>query len=197
MHVAVGFAERPLGFDPLGVQETFDDDLRVRRHHDVMGLALDRRDRLPRQAAGHTQFVDTVWNLLHRHVRYNRRRTDHQRGWKMCSLRLRFLPVEIDVLAQAGWEHADAAARFDLAAIVTDVLYARFRVRGNPVRASRVRAVVEARRGDRHGKLVQAETFLVERVTDVDDLLASLTFSKSHALRSSCVRPRYCQRTSG
>src|SRR3990170_468414 len=89
----------------------------------------------------------------------------------MLSLRLRFLPVDIDVLAQAGREHADAAARLDLAAIVTDVLYARFRVRGNPVRASRVRAVVEARRGDRHRKLIQAESFLVELVTDVNHIL--------------------------
>ena len=40
----------------------------------------------------------------------------------MLSSGLRFLPMEIDVLPQAGGKNADAPAGFDLAGIVADVM---------------------------------------------------------------------------
>jgi hypothetical protein len=68
MHVAVRFAKRSFGLDVFRVQITFDDDLGVRRHHDIDGFTFDHRNRLASQAAGHTHFIDAIGNLLHGNI---------------------------------------------------------------------------------------------------------------------------------
>ncbi len=172
MHVAVRFAKRPLGLDEFSIEITFDDDLGVRRHHDVVGLAFDHRDRLAGQTAGHTHLIDTVGNFLHGDIGNNRRCADHQRCGQMDLLLDSLLPMQINILAQSRGEHTDALAGFDLAAVVADVLNPGVEVGGEPVGTSGVRPIVESRRRDRHGKAVETVALFVELSALDDDFLA-------------------------
>src|SRR5688572_11851663 len=89
----------------------------------------------------------------------------------MLTLLLSFLPVQKNILAQAGRKHADTAPGFDLAAVVADVLNPGIYVRRNPMRAGRIRPIVEPGRGDGHGEAVQAISILVQVVAENDDIL--------------------------
>src|SRR5262245_66624151 len=90
----------------------------------------------------------------------------------MLPFSLRFLPMEIDVLAQTRGKHTDAPAGFDLAAIVANIMDSGFRVPGKPMRTSGVWTVVETRCGNGHGEPIQTATFLIQFITEVNDVLA-------------------------
>ena len=90
----------------------------------------------------------------------------------MLSSGLRFLPMEIDVLPQAGGKNADAPTGFDLAAIVADVMDSGFRIPSKPMRTSGVGTVVKTRSGNRHWESVETTAFFIQLVTEVNDVVA-------------------------
>ena len=59
-HVAGELAERAFRFERIGQNFAFDDDLRVRRHFEIDGLAAHQRDRLAPDAARDRELVGAV-----------------------------------------------------------------------------------------------------------------------------------------
>ena len=127
VHVAVRFAEGALRFEILRRDLPLDHQLGVRGHDKIDRLALDHLDGLTGQSAGNGHFIHTIGDLFHRRIGDDGRRTDDQGRFKGNPLRLAFLPVEIDVLAEGGREDADPVGCLDMAAVIPDVLNACLR----------------------------------------------------------------------
>ena len=135
--------------------------------------ALHHVDRTAGQCARDRHFVQILRHLLHGGVGDSRRAAEHHGARQRLLARTAFLPMRIDAGAQFdGGVHAEPPRRFDLAAVVADVLDAGVRVLGDVVRRGEIRRVVPARRRDRHRQAVEAETGLIERVAQHNDLLA-------------------------
>ncbi len=98
---------------------------------------------------------------------------DHHRARHRLAALLVFEPMRVDAGAQFDRRiHAEPARRFDLAAIIADVLQAAVRVFGDVMAGGQIRRVVETRRRDRHRQPVEAAARLVEIAAGDADFLA-------------------------
>ena len=92
-------AERRFRLELAGIDEAFDDDLGLGRHHQIDGLAFHDIDRAAGEPAGHGELVEMLGHLLHGGVRDNRRTADHDRAGHRFAAFLVFQPVRIDASA--------------------------------------------------------------------------------------------------
>src|SRR6266849_5801132 len=154
--VPVGFSERRLGLEILGVDVPLHDDLRFRRYEQVDGLRLYDVDRRADEPSGHVQLVQRLRHLLRRGERHARRRAQYDRRGQLLAARLHFLPVGVDSRAQLERRvHSEAPWRLHLPAIDAHVLDARIRVLGDVLRKRRERRDVPAGRGNGDGQTVE------------------------------------------
>ena len=152
VHIAVRFPERRFRLQELGVDETFDYDLRLRRHQKIDGLGAHEVDRRADQGARHRDLIEALRHLLHRRIGDSGWAADHNRTRERLAARLAFLPVGENAGTQLdGRIHAEAPRRLDLSAVIADVLDPGLRVLGDVVAGGKIRSIVPTRRRDRHG----------------------------------------------
>ena len=98
-------AERAFVFHIIGRDFAFDDDLGVRRHHDIDGLAAHHVDRLLQQSAGDIDLVSLITGRPGRRDIIGRMMADHGRHRHRLALLPIFLHADIGV---AFGMHEDA-----------------------------------------------------------------------------------------
>src|SRR5262245_43817579 len=111
MHVAVGFAERPLGFQEISGQTPFDHQFRVSGNLQIDGLAFHQLNRLSGQSAGYAVFILAVGNFLDTSVGNNGRATDDNRSFEWRLFFATISPVNDEMLRRAE-AYTEAGLRF-------------------------------------------------------------------------------------
>ena len=167
VHVPVGLSEGTLGLEQVRADVSLDDDLRVCRHLQVHGLALDELHGPLEERTGDAELVHSVGDLLHGHVGKARHRADDAGRGQPLAQRVGLVPVDGQILLGADEVDAGLGGGLDLAAVVADVADAGIRILGDPVAGGQVRPVVEPGRRDGHRELVEAAV-VQETVADVD-----------------------------
>src|SRR5713226_2146262 len=169
MHVAVRFTERSFRLDVFRGEDSLDDDLGLRRHLQIDGLALYEPDRLACQAAGNRQLIHSIGDLLHRGVRDHRRRADDDRCLKGNLPLFAFVPMGENMLPRPG-KNPDPIHSLDMAPVISDIANACLRILRHPMASSDKRCAVKTRSRDRDRELKKASCAL-QVVPFLDDLL--------------------------
>ena len=122
--------------------------------------------------AGHPDLIERLRHFLHRCVRDHRRTADHNRTGHRLLARLIFHPMAVNAGAQFDrWIHTEPARRFELAAIIADVLQAGIGIFCDVMTGRQIRRVVASRSRDRHRQTVEPVARLVERIAERADIL--------------------------
>src|SRR5467141_1234160 len=158
--VAIAFTERPLGFQQLGIDQPFDDNLRIGRHFQIDRDALRYSDGRARRSARHRDFIHVRGEFLRPGVDYNRSAADHDRAWHRLTQRAVLLPVKISARASdaRGHAHAEPVGLFQRSAVGPHVAHAGLGITRDAKRGGEVGSGVEARSRNRHRQARQSAT---------------------------------------
>src|SRR5439155_7692058 len=151
--IAHGFAERTFFFHVICRNNTLENNFGGRRHFEIDGLAFDQFHRFAYEPARQSKFVHIRRNFLCRGIGYRRYRADDDCDLERNASFTTPLPMRRKILWRAGHEAAQSGT-FDQAAVVTDVSLPRLRIFADPMPSGDVRAIIEARSGDRYGELI-------------------------------------------
>ena len=173
--IAVALAERRLGLELFGIDQTLDDDLGVGGNVEVDGLAFDHRHWPSGEPAGHAELVEIDVELLRAGEQHHRRGADQDRDRHRLLALVVFLPMQIAARAAGTRHHAHhhPVRRLQSGAIGAAVLDAEVRVLGDAERGAEIRRGVEAGRRDRNREDFQAAIGFAQIVAGDDDLLAA------------------------
>ncbi len=150
--MAVALAERPLGLEQIGIDQSLDHDLGVGRHHEIDGHRPGDRDRHAGKPAGHRHLVEIDRQLHAAGEHHDRRAADHDRARHRRAALLVLLPMQVAAGAADARRHAHAepVRRLQLRPVGAHVGDAGVGIAGDAERRRQIRRGIEARRRDRH-----------------------------------------------
>src|SRR6267143_3713929 len=172
--VAIAFTERPLGLEQVGIDQPFDDNLRIGRHFQIDRDALRYLDGRARRSARHRHFIHVRGEFLRPGVDYNRRAADHDRAWHRLAQRAVLLPVKISARASdtRGHAHAEPVGFFQRCAVGPHIAHPGLGIARDAKRGSEIGRGVETRSGNRHRQACQPATRPPQIFTLDDHFLA-------------------------
>src|SRR4029079_15551948 len=141
--IAVGLAERSFRFQAVGMNQSFYNDLRIRRNFQVHSFRFHQRDRRIDKAARDGQLVDPIGNGLDRRISYSYGTTDDSGRFKWFPTSIGFGPVCRRIIGITDIEPG-VKRSLNLSQIHSHVASSGVWVLGNPAGGGEIGRVIEA-----------------------------------------------------